>query len=68
MPVEVQRVNVDAGPAPFDDLTDALHAAAFDQAVLPSGQRRVDYPPGTRPGDVDREVRRTYLARITPTP
>jgi len=68
VPVEVQRVNVDAGPAPFDDLTEALHTTAFDQAVLPSGRRRIDYPTGSRPGDIDRQAGRTYVARITSKP
>lgn len=66
--VQVQRVDVDAGPAPLHDLAEALYAAAFEQAVLPSGLRRIDYPAGTRPGDIDREAGRGYLARTTPTP
>jgi len=65
VPVEVQRVNVDAGPVPFDGLAEDLHAAALDQVVLPSGLPLSGYPSGRTPGDVDREAGRTYLARIS---
>jgi hypothetical protein len=65
VPVEVQRVNVDAGPVPFDGLAEDLHAAALDQVVLPSGLPLSGYPSGRTPGDVDREAGRGYLARIS---
>jgi len=65
VPVEVQRVNVDAGSVPFDGLAEDLHAAALDQVVLPSGLPLSGYPSGRTPGDVDREAGRGYLARIS---
>lgn len=63
VPVEVQRVTVDAGPPVFDPVAEDLHAAAIYQAVLPSGMTLGDYPLGARPGDVDRAAGRTYLTR-----
>lgn len=64
VPVQVQRVVVDAGPPPHGELVEALHTAGLDGAVLPSGLRLDQYPAGARPADIDRDAGRTYLTRV----